>query len=109
MGRLTRYKINEEREKRLSLEKERKNQWTYYLNLLQVFEMQKLNVETNEDNFRRSQKNFELGQITAIEYRQAQLNLLAAKINLREAKYSAKLAELKFLQIAGVLLDAKFY
>jgi len=94
---------------RLSLEKERKNQWTYYLNLLQVFEMQKLNVETNEDNFRRSQKNFELGQITAIEYRQAQLNLLAAKINLREAKYSAKLAELKFLQIAGVLLDAKFY
>jgi outer membrane protein len=95
--------------KRLGLEKDRKNQWTFYQNLLQVFEMQKLNVATNEDNFLRSQKNFELGQITAIEYRQAQLNYMSAQINLRESKYSAKLAELNFLQIAGVLLVTKFY
>ena len=93
---------------RLSLEKERKNQWSTYQNAYQVFEMQKLNVATTEDNFQRSQKNFELGQITAIEYRQAQLNFIGSQINLRKAKYDAKLAELQFLQIVGVLLDTKF-
>lgn len=93
---------------RLILEKERKNQWATYKNALQVFEMQKINVSTTKDNFLRSQKNFELGQITAIEFRQAQLNFIGAQINLRKAKYDAKLAELQFLQLVGVLLNTTF-
>lgn len=93
---------------RLTLEKERKNQWTNYKNALQVLAMQKINVTTTEDNFLRSQKNFELGQITAIAFRQAQLNFISAQISLRQAKYDAKLAELQFLQLVGVLLKTQF-
>ncbi len=76
-----------------------------YLNSLTVFRMQEQNVETNEDNFRRSEEQFKLGQITGIEFRQAQINLLNAETQKNLAKYDAKLAEYQLLQFTGQLLN----
>ena len=76
-----------------------------YLNRLQVFSLQEQNVVTNQNNFERSNEQFQLGSITSIELRQAQINLLNAQTNKNLAKYDAKLAELQLLQLTGQLLN----
>ncbi|WP_422082214.1 TolC family protein [Ulvibacterium sp.] len=63
------------------------------------------NVDTNELNFERSQKQYGLGQITSVEYRQAQINLFNARNNYARAKYDVKIAEVNLLQLGGTLLN----
>jgi outer membrane protein TolC len=46
-----------------------------------------------------------LGSITAIEFRQAQINLTNAQNQRTIAQYQAKLAELQLIQITGQLLN----
>lgn len=79
-----------------------------YDNLLAVYEIQEQNVITNTNNFERSKERFNLGQITSIEFRQAQINLINAETNKNFAKYEAKLAELQLLQQVGQLLNIAF-
>jgi len=84
------------------------NAWTIYQTALFVLEAEKKNLETNKRNFNRTQEQYSLGQITSIEFRQAQLNYLNASLNFNQAKYSAKVAELTVLQLSGGLLQAEF-
>ena len=79
-----------------------------YENRLKVYQIQQQNVITNQNNFDRSQERFKLGQITSIEFRQAQINLINAQTNKNLAKYDAKLAELQLLQLTGQLLNVEF-
>lgn len=79
-----------------------------YKNALTIYALQTQNVLTNEDNFKRSQERLKLGQITSVEFRQAQLNLLNAQVTKNAAKYTAKLAELQVLQLTGQLLNIEF-
>ncbi|WP_241461431.1 TolC family protein [Aquimarina macrocephali] len=79
-----------------------------YENRLSVFKIQQQNVITNQNNFERSQERFKLGQITSIEFRQAQINLILAETNKNSAKYDAKIAELQLLQLTGQLLNIEF-
>lgn len=79
-----------------------------YRNAKVTYELQIDNVITAEDNYKRSQKRFELGQITSIELRQAQLNTLATELSRIQAKFTAKLAELEYLQHCGALLNVAF-
>lgn len=76
-----------------------------YENRLAIYAIQTQNVITNENNFARSREQFQLGRITSIEFRQAQINLLNAQTNKNLAKYDAKLAELQLLQLTGQLLN----
>ncbi len=76
-----------------------------YLNLFEVYELQGQNVKTATNNYLRSVERYKLGQITSVELRQAQINLLNAKTSKNLAKYNAKLAELQLLQLAGQLLN----
>lgn len=76
-----------------------------YENRLYIYKVQEENVATNQDNFERSQEQFNLGRITSIEFRQAQVNLLDARTSLNLAKYDAKIAELELLQLTGQLLN----
>ena len=79
-----------------------------YLNRLEVFRLQEQNVVTATNNYERSQERYKLGQITSVELRQAQINLLNAETNKNLAKYEAKLAELELLQLTGQLLNVDF-
>ncbi len=79
-----------------------------YKNSLEVFKIQQQNVITNQNNFERSQERFKIGQITSIEFRQSQINLILAQTNLNAAKFDAKLAELQLLQLTGQLLNVDF-
>ena len=62
------------------------------------------NLETNRLNFQRSQKQYSLGQITAVEFRQAQINLFNALNNRVRAKFDLKIAEINIKQLMGALL-----
>jgi len=75
-----------------------------YLTLLYVLSAQSQNVETAARNFDRSTEALRLGQITSIEFRQAQLNLLNAKQALSSARFNAKNAEVQLLALMGQLV-----
>lgn len=90
------------------LERTIANALEIYNNALFILKSEEKNVETNKRNFSRTEEQFKLGQITTIEFRQAQINLLNAKSNLNQATYDAKNAELKILQLTGELLNTKF-
>jgi len=102
---------NQEYEKQsllISVERDFYNAWDDYQNRLAVYQVQENNIVTAKNNFDRTQEKYKLGQVTSIEFRQAQLNLLSAELSRNQAKYQAKLAELSVLQLSGELLNVKF-
>ncbi|MBL7472958.1 TolC family protein [Robertkochia sediminum] len=116
-GTITRYKnskINFENREltrqqiELSVERDIRNAWETYKNALFIYEAQKKNVATTENNFNRTEERYKLGRATSLEFRQAQINLLQAILNKNQAKYTAKLAELAVLQVSGQLLNTDF-
>jgi outer membrane protein TolC len=84
------------------------NAWTTYQTALFILEAQRKNLETSKRNFDRTVEQNRFGQVTSIEFRQAQVNLLNAALVYSESKYAAKNAELALLQLSGHLLDAEF-
>lgn len=80
------------------------NAWETYQNAKFIHQARKTNVLTNKHNFKRTQEQYKLGQVTSLDFRQAQLNLINSELSLSQAKYDAKNAELKLLQLAGILL-----
>lgn len=92
----------------MEIERDFNNAWDDYQNKLTIFYVQEENILTAKNNFDRTQEKFRLGQVTSIEFRQAQLNLLSAELSRNQAKYEAKLAELFVLQLSGELLNVNF-
>lgn len=92
----------------LEIKRDIKNAKAIYENRISIFQIQQQNVITNQNNFERSKEQFQLGRISSLEFRQAQINLLNAQTNKNLAKYNAKLAELQLIQLTGQLLNIKF-
>ena len=92
---------------KIDVERNFNNAWDDYQNKLEVYNLQVKNIKTTQNNFERTKEKFKLGQVTSIEFRQAQLNLLNAELSKNQAKYNAKLAEILVLQISGELLNIK--
>lgn len=84
------------------------NVYDSYQNALFVLQAQEKNVLTNQNNFERTQERYKLGQITSIEFRQAQINLLNSKTAYSNSKFDTKLLELELLQLSGELLNVDF-
>ena len=89
------------------LERDVNNAWETYQNALFSLQVQEKNVTTNKLNFDRTNEGYKLGQVTSIDFRQAQVNLINAELSVSNAKYTAKNAELQLLQLAGALIDNK--
>ena len=85
-----------------------KNTWENYKNQLFVLKSQEKNIQTTQNNFDRTQEKYRLGQVTSIEFRQAQINLINSKTAANNAKFDAKLIELLLLQLSGDILNFKF-
>ncbi len=79
------------------------NAYEEYTNAIFTLEAESKNVKTNELNFGRTQKQYALGQITSVDYRQAQINLFNSSNNYFRAKYNLKIAEVNLLQLSGNL------
>lgn len=87
------------------LETDLANNWQTYQNALFILEVEKENRATAQLNFERTEEQFNAGQISSVEFRQAQLNLLNAAVSQSTAKYNAKVIELQLLQLSGRLLE----
>ncbi len=98
----------QKRQFKLQIERDIANAKGNYENLLTIYEIREKNVETNKNNLERSQERLKLGQISSIEFRQAQINLIDAETNKNFAKYDAKLAELELLRLTGQILNVEF-
>lgn len=91
-----------------AIERDVINAWDSYQNALFVLEAEQQNLETNKINFQYTEDQFQIGQISSVEYRQAQLNLLNAQRSLNQAKFDAKVLELNLLQLSGELIGAQY-
>ncbi|MFK8058473.1 MAG: TolC family protein, partial [Polaribacter sp.] len=85
-----------------------KNTWENYKNQLFILKAQETNVLTTQNNFDRTQERYKLGQVSSIEFRQAQINLINSKTAFNNAKFDAKLIELQLLQLSGDILNVSF-
>lgn len=92
----------------VTLERDFNNAWDNYINRFEIYQLEENNIRTSQNNFNRTQEKFRLGQVSFVEFRLAQVNLLNAEINRNKAKYFAKIAELEMLQISGELLNVEF-
>lgn len=88
-----------------TVERDVLNAHASYQNALFVLEAQQDNLATAKRNFDRSNEMYKNGQITSIEFRTAQLNMLNTQSSVSQAKYSAKNAELQLKQLAGILSE----
>ncbi len=95
-------------QQKVNIDNNLKNTWENYKNQLFILSAQEQNVLSNQNNFDRTQERFKLGQITSVEFRQAQINLINAKTALNNAKFDAKLIELQLLQLSGDILNVNF-
>lgn len=98
---------NQRLQQEQQLERDVNNAWETYQNALFSLKVQEKNVLTTKLNFERTNEQYKLGQITSIDFRQAQINLVNAQFSVSNAKYTAKNAELQLLQLAGILIDNK--
>ncbi|MFK7771435.1 MAG: TolC family protein [Saprospiraceae bacterium] len=87
------------------LERDIINAWANYQNAIFVLQVEENAVETNRENFARTEEQVKIGRLTSIEFRQAQLNLLNAQTSLNNAKFDTKLREIQLLQLVGKLID----
>jgi outer membrane protein len=85
-----------------------KNTWENYNNQLFIIGAQDKNVSTAQNNFERTEERYKLGQVTSIEFRQAQINFINAKTALNNATFDTKLIELQLLQLSGDILNITF-
>jgi len=92
----------------IEMERDFHNAWSDYKNKLAIYQVQENNIITSKNNFDRTQEKFKLGQVSSIEFRQAQLNLINAELSRNQAKYAAKISELNVLQLSGELLNVQF-
>jgi outer membrane protein TolC len=89
----------------LSVQRDVLNAYANFENALFTLKAQQANLKTTKRNFERSNEMFKQGQITSIEFRQAQLNMLNAQSSYSQAKFNAKNAELQLKQLSGILLE----
>jgi outer membrane protein TolC len=89
----------------LALNRDLDNAWESYQTALFILKSEETNLNTSKLNFARTEEQFNLGQSSSLEFRQAQLNLLNAATNYNNAKYDAKVIEVTLHQLGGTLLS----
>lgn len=89
----------------LSIHKELKTMYGTHQNNIMIIDLEKENVSIAQINLDRSKELLENGQISNIDFRQAQLNLLVSQTRLNNAQYAAKITEFQLKRLKGDLLS----
>lgn len=90
-----------------NLEAELLSTYSTYTNRLSMVIFEKENSSTAEINFEIAGERFRLGEMSGIEYREAQKNFLLANERLINAQFEVRLLEIKLQQLTGSLLAAE--
>ncbi|MDR2385109.1 MAG: TolC family protein [Tannerella sp.] len=88
----------------LSLKADLSNLWMSYRNNLELWNLEKENLNVAQENHEIAIERYKLGDLSGIELREAQNNLLEAKERQSIAEYNTKLCEISLLQISGQIL-----
>ena len=86
---------------RQEVETEVQNVYGRYRNTLRQLDLADINVETAQRNFDNSNEAFQLGQISSIELREAQINLLNEMLRRNNLSFAAKQLELSLMVLSG--------
>lgn len=89
----------------IELNRQFMNAYTNYQDLLYIMQVEERNMKTNQLNFDRTVDQFRLGQISSLDFRNAQVELQNAIDRYNTSKYTAKVAELELLKLAGMFLE----
>lgn len=89
------------------IKKEVTNGLATYHNSLEVLTLEQVSVETAQLNFERTKEQYQLGNLTNTQFREAQLNLIQALSRIVNARFQAKVAELQLLRLTGALVSGE--
>lgn len=92
-------------ESKLTLEKDLMNALLDYNNSLAILHAEQENIESAALNFDQAKEYYQLGQISATQFREAQSNLIRSKTTINSANYNAKIAEIELKRLSGQILS----
>jgi outer membrane protein len=95
-----------EQQARLQVERDVRNAYTTWRSQREVLRIQGDAVSTAGLNFDRTRELFQAGQLTGLQFRQAQLDLANAQRSAVVSGFDTKVAELQLLRASGGLLRA---
>ena len=95
-----------EQQARSQVERDVRNAFTTWRGQREVMRIQGDAVNTAKLNFDRTRELFQAGQLTGLQFRQAQLDLANAERQAVMAGFDTKVAELQLLRTSGGLLRA---
>ena len=95
-------------QQRFTIQKELLTKWNEYQTLQAVLAAREKAVRTNVQNTVRAEKQYRLGQITSLDFRQAQVNLMNARLAYSQTRYNLKLAEVTLLRLSGRWVHSPF-
>ncbi|MDR2918318.1 MAG: TolC family protein [Tannerella sp.] len=89
----------------LSLKADLSNLWMAYQNNLSLWKLEKENLVAAQENYAIAIERYKLGDLSGIELREAQNNLLEAEERQSIAEYNTKLCEISLFQLSGQILN----
>ena len=92
----------------LMFQKELNNSYETYKNNLFILDVQEQSLNTSKNNFLRNSEKYDIGIVSSIEFRNAQINLLNANLSRNTARYDVKISELVFLKLSGQIISNSF-
>ena len=78
--------------------------WMAYQNNLELWNLEKENLIAANENYEIAIERYKLGDLSGIELREAQNNLLEAEERISIAEYNTKLCEISLMQLSGQIL-----
>lgn len=85
------------------LESQLSSAYQTYLTNLQLTKLEAKNEDIAKENLDITLSKFKIGTITPLEFREAQLNYVNAKVRNSNAQYTAKVSEINLKELAGNL------
>lgn len=80
------------------------NAWIDYEKNKKILGMNVRNLQNAEFNFKRTKELYQIGSVTNVEYRTAQINYLRAQISITNSKYQVRLSEFELIRVSGLLV-----
>jgi len=87
----------------LSIAADFSNIWMAYRNNIELVNLEQENLTTAQEYYEIAIERYKLGDLSGIELREAQNNLLLAEDRLLLAEYNTKLCEISLMQLSGQL------
>ena len=89
----------------LTVSKDLANAFDLYSYRVKLLAIQQQNIEVAQLNFERSKELFNQGQLTTAQFREAQLNLNTARVNIHTTQFIIKLSEIELMRLSGDLIN----